>query len=69
MNADERAPVQSPDARATRLALDGFVVPGILRKDEDRNRSTPTSLHNLHINVENAQSNQGRASAISMEPQ
>lgn len=68
LSAEELALVQSPEARATRLALDGLVGLGVLRKDEVCCRSTPTSLHHLHINAENAPSIEGRASAISMEP-
>jgi hypothetical protein len=68
LSAEDLVLVQSPDARATRLAPDGLVGLGVLRKDEGCCRSTPTSPHHLHINAENAPSIEGRASAISMEP-
>lgn len=67
LSAEEVAQVQGLDARATRLALDGLVGLGVLRKDEGCCRNTPTSLHHLRVNAESAHAIEGRASATSME--
>jgi SAM-dependent methyltransferase len=52
ISAAEIAQKAGLDARATRLVLDGLVGLGILAKEDDLYRNTPTSLRHLRVDTE-----------------
>lgn len=52
MSAGEIAQEADLDARATRLVLDGLVGLGVLSKEGERYRNTPTSLRHLRIDAD-----------------
>jgi len=52
MSAAQIAQEAGLDARATRLVLDGLVGLGVLTKESERYRNTPTSLCHLRVDTE-----------------